>query len=135
MLFAAIMIFCIAAIFGLIILSAILKNLPTPKLYVFWHGPIALLGLMLVFVTIYYGPKDPLLIASAVLFVLAALGGLTLFTIDMSRKRIPKLLAIGHPILAVIALILLIMYVWSYKPSLTNIYTVGEGAAVSVNDL
>src|SRR6476469_9611269 len=49
----AIMVFIIAGIFGLIILNAALKNQPTPKIFVFWHGPIALFGLVLVFVAIY----------------------------------------------------------------------------------
>lgn len=111
MLIAAIILFIIAAIFGLIILTAILKNNPTPKTIVFTHGPIAATALILVLIYLYYGPKDQLLITSAVLFILAALGGITLFTIDMSNKKIPKLLAVGHPILAVIALITLIIYV------------------------
>lgn len=116
MLGIAIVLFVIAAIFGLIILTAILKDRPTPKSAVFTHGPIAATGLILVLIYTYYH-RDPLLIASVVLFLLAALGGLTLFTIDMSNKPIPKLLAIGHPILAVIALMTLIIYVMKYTMS------------------
>lgn len=111
MLMIAIVLFIIAAIFGLIILTAILRDEPTPKPVVFTHGPIAATGLILVLVYLYYGPKDPLLISSVVLFIIAALGGLTLFTIDMTNRRIPKLLAIGHPILAVLGLVTLIIYV------------------------
>src|SRR5437868_717275 len=111
MLVTAIILFLIAAVFGLIILTAILKDRPTPKPIVFTHGPIAAAGLILVLLYWYYQPTDPLLITSAVLFILAALGGLTLFTIDMTNRRIPKLLAVGHPILAVIALVTLIIYV------------------------
>lgn len=111
MLYTAIVLFLIAAVFGLIILTAILKDQPTPKPIVFTHGPIAATGLILVLITLYYAPSDPLLTASAVLFIIAALGGLTLFTMDMTGKRLPKLLAVGHPILAVIALVTLIFYV------------------------
>ena len=111
MLIIAILLFAIAAIFGLIILTAILQDRPTPKPAVFAHGPIAATGLILVLFYLYYGPKDSLLITSAVLFILAALGGLTLFSIDMTNRRIPKLMAVGHPILAVIALATLIIYV------------------------
>lgn len=111
MLVAAIILFIIAAMFGLIILTAILKDRPTPKPVVFTHGPIAATGLILLLIYLYYGPKDTLLITSVVLFILAALGGLTLFTIDMTNRRIPKLMAVGHPIVAVIALITLIAYV------------------------
>lgn len=110
MLGVAIILFIIAAIFGLIILTAILKNQSTPKKVVFTHGPIAALALILVIIYAAMGNADPLLITSIVLFIIAALGGLTLFTIDMRNKPIPKLIAVVHPILAAIALILLIIY-------------------------
>lgn len=111
MLIVAIILFVIAAIFGLIILTAILQDKPTPKPAVFTHGPIAATGLILVLIYIYNGHTDPLLLTSVALFILAALGGLTLLTIDLSNKRIPKLLALGHPMLAVVALVTLIIYV------------------------
>lgn len=111
MLLAAIVFFVVAAIFGLIILTAILKGRPTPKPAVFIHGPLAATGLILVLIHIFNGNRDPLLLISVSLFILAALGGLTLFTIDMSKKPIPKMLAVGHPILAVIALVTLLIYV------------------------
>ena len=103
MLIAAIILFIIAAIFGLIVLTAILKDKPTPKAAVITHGPIAAIALIIVIIYAVMGHMHPLLITSIVLFVLAALGGLTLFTIDMRKKPIPKLLAVLHPILAVIA--------------------------------
>ena len=112
MLITAIVLFAIAAIFGLIILTAILKNQPTPKAAVFTHGPIAATALIIVIAYAYMGSNmSPVLITSIVLFILAALGGLTLFTIDMRNKPIPKLLAVLHPLLAVIALVTLIVYV------------------------
>src|SRR5262245_34827121 len=111
MLLTAIILFIIAAIFGLIILTAILKNQPTPKLAVFIHGPLAAIALIIAIIYAFMmGYVQPLLLTSIILFILAALGGLTLFTIDMRNKPIPKLLAVLHPILAVIALIVLIIY-------------------------
>lgn len=110
MLGVAIIFFVVAAIFGLIILTAILNDKPTPKSAVFTHGPLAATGLVLLLIYMFYGHRDPLLITSVVLFIIAALGGLTLFTIDMSNKPIPKALAIAHPIVAVIALVTLIVY-------------------------
>jgi hypothetical protein len=111
MLITAIILFVVAAIFGLIVLTAILKDQPTPKPVVFTHGPIAAIALIMVITYSVMGHTDPLLITSIVLFVLAALGGLTLFTIDMRKKPIPKLLAVIHPLVAVIALVTLIIYV------------------------
>lgn len=111
MLIMAIVLFIIAAIFGLTVLTAILKNQPTPKSYVFTHGPIAATALIIVIIYAMMGHMHPLLITSIVLFILAALGGLTLFTIDMRKRPIPKFLAVLHPILAVTALVTLIIYV------------------------
>lgn len=111
MLIVSIVLFLIAAIFGLIILTSILKNQPTPKKAVFTHGPIAATALIIAIIYAAMGHADPLLITIIALFALAALGGLTLFTIDMTNRPIPKLFAVMHPILAVIALVLLIVYV------------------------
>lgn len=110
MLITAIILFLVAAVFGLIVLTSILKNQPTPKPVVFTHGPIAAIALIIVIIYSVMGHMEPLLITSIVLFVLAALGGLTLFTIDIAGKPIPKLIAVIHPIVAVIALITLIIY-------------------------
>lgn len=110
MLYLAIALFVLAAVFGLIILTAILRNQPTPKPVVFIHGGVAALALLIVIYFIVQnngiGP-----ITSLILFIIAALGGLTLFTIDMKNKPIPKWIALLHPLIAVIGLITLIVYV------------------------
>lgn len=106
----SIILFIIAAILGLIILTAVLKDRATPKPIVFIHGPIAAIALIIAIVYLFTGHADPLLIASVILFVIAALGGLTLFTIDMRDRPIPKFLAVLHPIFAATGLVLLIIY-------------------------
>lgn len=110
MLSVAIILFIIAAVFGLIILTSILKDRPTPKPIVFIHGPVAAVALILVIIYAIMQGASPLLITSIVLFIIAALGGLTLFTIDMSKRPIPKLLATLHPVIAAAGLIVLIIY-------------------------
>lgn len=110
MVIAAIVLFIIAAIFGLVVLTAVLKNEPTPKLAVFIHGPLAAIALIIIIVYAFMSNVQPLLLTSIILFILAALGGLTLFTIDMKKRPIPKTLAVLHPILAVAALVILIIY-------------------------
>jgi len=109
MLITAIVLFALAAVFGLVALTAILKNKPTPKPAVFIHGGLAAVALLLVifFVTGSAGPSP---IASLVLFVVAALGGFALFAIDMQKKPVPKFLALVHPVIAAIALVLLIVF-------------------------
>lgn len=114
MLGIAIALFIIAAMFGLFILFAVLRNQPTPKGAVFTHGPIAATALLILLYGIFYGGHSGgLIITSATLFVLAALGGLTMFAFDMLGRPIPKKIAIIHPLVAVFALILLIVYVYS----------------------
>ena len=114
MLGIAIGLFIIAAMFGLFILFAVLQDRPTPKGAVFTHGPLAAAALIIVLYYIFTGNySDGLLITSAVIFVLAAAGGLTMFTFDMMGKPIPKVIAIIHPIAAATALIMLIVYVYN----------------------
>lgn len=110
MLYLAIGLFVLAAVFGLIVLTAILRNRPTPKPVVFIHGGVATIALLIVifFIAQHQGSGP---IASLVLFVVAALGGFTLFMIDMKQKPVPKWLAILHPLIAVSGLIALILFV------------------------
>jgi hypothetical protein len=110
MLKLAIVLFVLAAIFGLIVLIAILRNKPTPKPVVFIHGGVAAVALLLVILfTAGSSGEGPIL--SLVLFIIAALGGFTLFATDMRKKPIPKWLAMLHPLAAVAGLISLIIFV------------------------
>lgn len=110
MLITAIVLFALAAVFGLVVLTAILKNKPTPKPAVFVHGGLAAVALLLVIIFVA-GSTGASPTTSLVLFILAALGGFTLFAIDMQKKPVPKWLAFVHPIVAAIALVLLIVFV------------------------
>ncbi len=107
---AAIVIFIIAALFGSIILTAILRDRPTPKPFVIIHGPLAATAIVLLIIDVVKGHSESLLIASLVIFIIAALGGFALYTLDSLKKRIPKPLAILHPLIAVAGLIVLIIY-------------------------
>src|SRR4051812_34489418 len=103
--------FLLAAFMGAFLLRSILKNKRTYKPVVFMHGCVAGLALLIMATYIALGHTAPLLITSLVLFIMAAIGGLTMFTLDTSGKRVPKMIAIGHPILAVISIIILITYI------------------------
>ena len=111
MLVTAFFFFLIAAFLGVFLLRSFLKKQRTYKPVVFMHGSAAGLALLMLATYIAVGHTAPLLITSAVLFVLAALGGLTMFTLDTTGKRVPKMLAVGHPMIAVSALILLVVYI------------------------
>ncbi len=111
MLFTAVVFFVIAAFLGVFLLRAILESRPTPKPVVFMHGSVAALALLALITYVALGHTTPLLITTLVFFVLTAIGGLTMFTLDMSGKQVPKMLAIGHPILAVASVVMLIIYI------------------------
>lgn len=110
MLVIAIILFLVAAFFGLFVLSAILKDKKTPKGMVLAHGIFAFIALLVTIAYIAGGHVDTLLITSISLLILAALGGFTLLTIDIYKKPIPKMFAVMHPVFAITGVILLIVY-------------------------
>lgn len=105
-----IILFAVGALFGLHILTHVLKSKPTPKVSVLLHGLLVVVALILTIIAAADNANG-MLIGSLVLFVIAALGGFVMVYIDLGKKRNPpKGLAILHPILAAIGLVLLIIY-------------------------
>lgn len=111
MLIIAVSFFILAAFLGTFLLRAILKNKRTYKPVVFMHGSMAGLAILVLATYIASGHTAPLLITSVVLFILAAIGGITMFTLDVSGKKVPKMIAIVHPIVALSGLGVLITYI------------------------
>ena len=111
MLIASLCFFLIAAFLGIFLLRSILKKKRTYKPVVFMHGSVAALALLVLVTYMALGHIAPLLVTCVVLFVLAMLGGLTMFTLDITKKPVSRMLAIGHPIIAMASIILLIIYV------------------------
>ncbi|MBO9702044.1 MAG: hypothetical protein J7604_17685 [Sporocytophaga sp.] len=108
MILYSIILFAVAAVFGLILLIAVFKNQPTPKPVVFFHGLIAASGLgVLAFDVIKSGQNK----LSLFLFIAAALGGFTMLTVDLKKKPVPKAVALIHVTAAVAGLLLLILFV------------------------
>jgi hypothetical protein len=110
MIAVAITLFAFAAVFGLIVLIAILKNMATPKPVVVIHGSLGGIGLLVALTYLAIGNITPLYIASICLLLVAITIGFVVFGFDISGKRIPKSLAILHPLLAVAGVIILIIY-------------------------
>lgn len=112
MLNTTIVLFALAAVFGLLLLLKVLKGETTSKVIVFIHGALSAIGLVLL--TLYVVEnyeRGPVL--SLGLFIVAALGGFGLFALDISKKKIPKALALIHGGAAVIAFLLLLMFAFS----------------------
>lgn len=108
MLITAILFFALAALLGVYLLSFVLENKNTPKGVAFTHGPIALIGLIILIVYALFHNPSP--IVSIILFVLAALGGIMLIYRDIVGKSIPKWMAIGHALTAIAGFVLLIIF-------------------------
>jgi hypothetical protein len=111
MLLFAVALFLIAATFGLAILTTILQDKPTKKIVLYLHGSLAAFAILLIAGYLVMFGGDLLLIISLILFLFAALGGLTLFTLDLKKKPIPKWLAVIHPLVAIMGLITLVVYI------------------------
>lgn len=113
MLFTALAFFSLAAILGIILISFVLRGRSTPKAVVLFHGPIAAVGIFLLLVYAFYQTPRPM--ASIILFILAACGGFFLLYRDLTGRTLPKWLAVGHGLIAIIGYVLLISFIFFPK--------------------
>jgi hypothetical protein len=105
MIVSAIVLFSIAALLGVFLLSFVLRGKATPKAIAFTHGPLAAAGLVLL--VIYTIQNSPAPVASLLLFAAAAAGGFVLITLDLTRTAVPGWLAVLHGLIALAGLIVL----------------------------
>jgi hypothetical protein len=110
-LYTIIGLFALGALIGIYLLVLVLQNKETPKFVAFIHGAFVVAGL---FLLVFYAMKNmPSPIESLVLFIMAAVGGLVLIYRDLTKKSIPKWLAVGHGLLAVAGFIFLLVYTFA----------------------
>jgi hypothetical protein len=110
MIYAAIAIFLVAAIFGIIIASAIIREQPTPKPLVFIHGILAATALAIVVIYVMKNPdKNPMV--SLIILLIAATGGFVLFARDMTKKPGPVALVFIHALAAVAGVLGLVLFI------------------------
>lgn len=108
MLYTSIAFFALAAVLGMFLISFVLKDKETPKAVVFTHGPLAVVGLILLI--IYSVKQSPGPVEAIVLFVIAAAGGLVMVWRDLTRRTVPKWLAVIHGLLAVAGFVFLLVF-------------------------
>jgi len=112
MLTISIVLFAIAAVFGLMNLIAVLQSRSTNKAVVYTHGLFAAVALVLLIV--YATGADAKSVStSIILFVIAALGGFLLFARDLMKKAGPKWLAVVHGLVAVVSFLILLVAAFS----------------------
>jgi len=108
MIITAIVLFSLAALLGIFLLTFVLKGKETPKAVTFTHGPLAAAGLVVLI--IYAFQSSPAPIASLILFIIAAAGGFVLITVDLTSSSVPKWLALVHGLIAAAAFIMLLKF-------------------------
>lgn len=100
---AAIVLFALAATGGLLLASLRLRNKPLPMPLALLHGAGAAAGLVaLALAVVPDGAPGQARIALG-LFVVAALGGFTLFSFHLRSKPLPVAIVVVHGLVAVIA--------------------------------
>ena len=105
-----ILLFAVAAVFGLTLLVPVLQGKTPTRPFVFIHGAIAAIALVMLILE-FMKETSGVPQISVILFVVAALGGFILFARDMQKKPIPKGLALVHAAAAVIAFLILLFNV------------------------
>lgn len=110
MFYLTIVLFGIAALFGVIILKNWLTSANTSRTVVYSHGAVAALALILLFVHVTRNPSTTLKTGLG-LFVIAALGGFYMFFRDMKGKYSPTWMAVTHGLLAVAGVVSLLLTV------------------------
>lgn len=110
MIIVSLILFLIAALLGVYLLTYVLQGKETPKGITFTHGPMAAIALLLLIIYAFMHQPAPWL--SVVIFILAALGGFVLFYRDLTGKSLPMGLALGHGLLAIIGFVSLLIFIF-----------------------
>jgi len=109
MVIICIVLFAVAAVFGVVNVTRIVVADRAPRATVYIHGVFAAVSLvLLVIYSIIHSQSAP--IVALILFIIAALGGFTLFGIDVATKKPPKWLGFVHGAVAVAGFVLLLIF-------------------------
>ena len=106
-----IILFAIAAVVGITLIIPILKGEKPSRTNVFVHGGVAATALVMLIIK-YLEDRAAVPQISVILFVVAALGGIVLFTRDMQKKGLPPGLALIHAGVAVTAFLILLFSIF-----------------------
>lgn len=109
MIYASVIFFALAAVFGVILLLSLLNKRKPPRAPVYLHGLLAATGLVLLIIYAMQNGNYPR--ASLILFLIAAAGGFTLYFRDIKGKPGPVPLALIHATAAVAAFLILLLFI------------------------
>ena len=108
LIYTAIAIFGMTAIFGMYLLTLVLRSKSTPKGVTIIHGAMAVIALVLLL--IYCIGHSPGPWVSITVFGIAASGGFIMNYRDLTGKSVPKWLGIVHGVAALAGFALLIYF-------------------------
>lgn len=109
MLLAAVIVLLSAAFGGLTLAWLVWRGRPVPRRVGLLHGLVALTGIVLLIAYDLRFPHDIPLNAAAVVFLLAASGGLMLLVFRLIRQPLPGFMLSLHALAAVSGIVLLLV--------------------------
>lgn len=105
MIVTSIVLFLVAALFGLYMAARVFGgNLP-PWIAVILHGILAACGLLVLLYALFVGVQPAIVTIGAVLLVIAALGGFFMFSYQLRKAVPPKAIVAVHALAAVIGVV------------------------------
>lgn len=107
MLNAALIIFAIASVGGLVLASHVLRGRFAPWALSLAHALLGAIGLILLIVMLVQGSAAQQVLVSFIFFLIAALGGFFLASFHIRKRLPPKAVVITHAGLAIIGFLTL----------------------------
>src|SRR5262245_48235643 len=111
MILTSIVLFLVAALFGLYMTARVFGNALPPWFAVILHGLLAAAGLLVLLYALFIGSQPTILVIGAVLLVVAALGGFYMFSFQLRRAVPPKNIVVVHAGAAVLGVVCLLVNV------------------------
>lgn len=105
---AALVLFAIAAAGGILLAYMRITNKPLPMPLALVHGTLAAAGLIALILFVVQAAEPSQARIALVLFVLAALGGFTLFSFHVRKRQLPLGVVVLHGLVAVVAFVVLL---------------------------
>ena len=112
LIYVSIILFAVAAVFGLTILAKWLTKKEVSSTVIYAHGIFAAVALVLLVVFAINNPEGYPQVA-LILLVIAALGGFYMFFRDLQKKMSPYSVAFVHALLAVAGFVALLLYAFA----------------------
>ncbi len=104
----ALIIFALAALSGLTLAMMHIRRRGAPISLALLHGLVAAMGLAVLVLAMVKAHLGGLVAVSVMLFALAALGGIALFSIHLQARPLPVALIILHGLVAIVAFAVLL---------------------------